>query len=388
MTNGGFAPRIVGVADNHLCILIQNGDDVALQVLLEVVRDVVVQNTKDGILVIVQGNQSILSPRLPQNLRAVQDVVVGSAVCGLAGTDAVGIVRVRVTVVGLELTPLFPSERMTQIGQRIALVIVSDLLAVVADQQIPPGGVIGVLLAVLGLDVAVVVVGDRVDGDVVDNFFGQLTKGVVAIVGGVCLEVAVARGDFRYLRDAFLVVVGVEQGRVVREGDLADQMGGGRRFDLFIHRMQGGNVAGVVVELSRHEAGAQLDLIKDLSAEGIRLGMGGDGSAVDVKLGNGVVLTCVVEDGLFCAALRHQDFLQQLAFVIVVIANGVDERLLQDDLAVDAGNLALGGADKTAFLVRIIVLSSLGHVNRANDITLQTKNSAPENRCGEKPGFF
>ena len=53
------APRIVGVADNHLCILVQNGDNVALQVLLEVVGDVVVQNTKDGILVIVQGSKNV-----------------------------------------------------------------------------------------------------------------------------------------------------------------------------------------------------------------------------------------------------------------------------------------------------------------------------------------
>ena len=54
-----YTPHIVGVSNDSGCILVQNGNIVALQILLEVIGDVVVQNTKDGILVIVQGSKNV-----------------------------------------------------------------------------------------------------------------------------------------------------------------------------------------------------------------------------------------------------------------------------------------------------------------------------------------
>ena len=48
----------------------------------------------------------------------------------LTGTDAVGVVGIGVAVEGLQLSTLFPSQSMTEIGSRVALgVIGNGLLA-------------------------------------------------------------------------------------------------------------------------------------------------------------------------------------------------------------------------------------------------------------------
>ena len=52
LRNSTYTPRIVGVSCNGLCILINNSDYVALQVLYKVIRSMVVKNTTGTILVI------------------------------------------------------------------------------------------------------------------------------------------------------------------------------------------------------------------------------------------------------------------------------------------------------------------------------------------------
>ena len=50
--NGGDAPRVVAIARDDLAVRIGDGDDVTLQILLEIVRGIV-ENTTHAVLVVV-----------------------------------------------------------------------------------------------------------------------------------------------------------------------------------------------------------------------------------------------------------------------------------------------------------------------------------------------
>ena len=54
--DGTYTPGIVGIASNHVTVVIRNSNDVALEVFQEVIGDIVIQNTADAVLVVVQGN--------------------------------------------------------------------------------------------------------------------------------------------------------------------------------------------------------------------------------------------------------------------------------------------------------------------------------------------
>jgi len=92
-------------------VLIGNANDIALQVLLEIIGYTVVDDAADGILIVIQRNQNIpislclliIVPALTQDLGAIQDVIVLNSGNRLAGTDAVGIVGVGVAVKALDL---------------------------------------------------------------------------------------------------------------------------------------------------------------------------------------------------------------------------------------------------------------------------------------------
>lgn len=76
----------------HRADPVGNFNDVALQVLVEIVRYIVVDDTADRVLVVVQRNQSTVAPGFLQDLGTVELVGVQYAVNRLACADAVGIV--------------------------------------------------------------------------------------------------------------------------------------------------------------------------------------------------------------------------------------------------------------------------------------------------------
>ena len=104
-----FAPRIVGVSCNSLCILVNDGNDVALQVLQEVVGSTIVENTAYGILIIVERNERVVTPDLTEDLGAVEGIGMENTVYLLACSDAVGVVGILNVVKLFKLPPLFPS---------------------------------------------------------------------------------------------------------------------------------------------------------------------------------------------------------------------------------------------------------------------------------------
>ena len=60
--NGANAPGIVAITGNRFSVLVDDRNDVALQILQEIVRRAVVNDAARGILYIIQRNQLIVAP--------------------------------------------------------------------------------------------------------------------------------------------------------------------------------------------------------------------------------------------------------------------------------------------------------------------------------------
>ena len=125
--NSANTPGIICVACNDLALVVGNGNNIPLQVLKEIVCVVVVDNTANGILVVVERNKGVFAPGFLENLSSVKGIGVGYAVYSLACSYTVCIVGISVTVKGLKLTSLFPDESMTEILRRVTLSIVFKL---------------------------------------------------------------------------------------------------------------------------------------------------------------------------------------------------------------------------------------------------------------------
>ncbi len=159
-----YAPGIVVISGDRCTAGVGNADDIALQVLLEVERLLIIDNAANGLLGIVQGNQNIFAPGFLQDLATIQCVLVLHATYSFTGSDAVGIIGVCVFAEGLQLPALFPNQGVSQIFGGVALGVVGDGLAIVTGQQVGPCGVVvAILLTVLGEDITVVIVGHGVD---------------------------------------------------------------------------------------------------------------------------------------------------------------------------------------------------------------------------------
>ena len=94
--------------------------------------------------------------------------------------------------------------------------------------------------------------------------------------------------------------------------------------------------------------------------------MAGDCSAACCELHNGVIVTGLIVDGLGSTAFRRDHLFRHPAFGIIVILDGIDDRLGGDDLTGDL-DISFGSTDNSAFLVLIIVTLALGQINRPDN---------------------
>ena len=65
------APRVVGVSCDSLSILINDSNYVALKILDEVVGNVVVEDTANAVLVVIEGNKSVTIPSFAENFGTI-----------------------------------------------------------------------------------------------------------------------------------------------------------------------------------------------------------------------------------------------------------------------------------------------------------------------------
>ena len=102
-------PSVVRVSCNSLGCLVYNSNDISLQILDEVVGNIVVKNTANAVLVVVQRNEGVFAPSFFEDLGAVQRVGMRYTTHRLAGTNTVGVIGVGVAVEGRKLSaPIIP----------------------------------------------------------------------------------------------------------------------------------------------------------------------------------------------------------------------------------------------------------------------------------------
>ena len=200
---------------------------------MEIICRVVVDDTADTVLVVVQRNQGTVTPGFLQNLGAVQEIGVLNAANRLARADAVGIVGVGVVIKGLELASLFPGQIMTEVLYRVALSIVLDSLAIKSGEQILLRCIsVGVSLAVLLDDVAVVIILHSIDNFAIYRLGKKLTECIVGVDRGVGYRSFVNRVGLNNGGNTLLSIVAVREGSAVGENDLADELGSSRGLNL------------------------------------------------------------------------------------------------------------------------------------------------------------
>ena len=118
--------------------------DIALQVLIEIVCSIVAFDSANCAVKVVQVLVGIFRAaagiryKLLDDIRSVKDIVVNFRCRPLLNPDAIVVVLVAVGSECLQLASLFPSQRMTEVMSRVALRIVGNCLPVVCGQQIFP----------------------------------------------------------------------------------------------------------------------------------------------------------------------------------------------------------------------------------------------------------
>ena len=180
--DGADTPRIVGIPCDGVRVLIDNPYDIALKVLLEVERFIVIDDTANAFLVIVKRNKRIAAPSLAKYLRSVKCVGMLYTVYGLGCAYAVGVVGVGVSIERLKLPALFPRQRMPEVGGRVALLVIGDRLTVICGEKVLPSGIaVGIRDAVLAYDIPAAVIHHCVDSFAVQRFCQKLTELIVGV---------------------------------------------------------------------------------------------------------------------------------------------------------------------------------------------------------------
>ena len=233
-----MSPCIIGITCNCLSIFINDSNYIALKILDEVVGNVVVKDTANAVLVVIDGNKSISIPSFAEDLGTVKGVSMENTVDLLAGSDAVCVVGVLDIVKLLKLASLFPSQRMTEIIGRVALRIIGYRLTVIRGKEILPS-IVAVYVADLGCfcnlaifvnnalsrNVTVVVI-RKLGSYAILGFGFKLTKCIVGVDRCVGYGSFVNRVGLDNRGNTLLGIVAVRECSAARENDLADKLSG------------------------------------------------------------------------------------------------------------------------------------------------------------------
>ena len=122
------APSVIGITRNSFNVLIENRYNVTLQIFLEIERLIVVHDTADAVLVVIQRDNGVVVPFFAEDFGAVEGVNMIHTVNSLARADAVGVVGIAVAVERFQLPTLFPCQCVTEIRSRVALRVVGNRL--------------------------------------------------------------------------------------------------------------------------------------------------------------------------------------------------------------------------------------------------------------------
>jgi hypothetical protein len=146
--NCRYTPSVIGIPCDCFSVLVNDSNYVTLQVLDEVVGNVIVENTANPVLVIVERDKRIAVPSLTKNLGTVESIFVLDTVYNFRGTNTICVVSIGISVEALELSTFLPSQSVTEIVEGVTLNIIFDRLAIKAGEQILPSCIsVGVSLS-------------------------------------------------------------------------------------------------------------------------------------------------------------------------------------------------------------------------------------------------
>ena len=143
----------------------------------------------------------------------------------------------------------------------------------------------------------------------------KLPQSIVDIERGVGYGSTVNRICFYDRCNSLFCIIAVREGGAIGKNDLADELSGSRGFNLCFFLMLRSYLTGVINELSGNEVGSKLELIEFFTAEGVGLGVPGYIATTCRELHNGVIVVCLVVDGLGSAADGVINFLVILSSV-------------------------------------------------------------------------
>ena len=188
-----------------MSVLVNDSNNVTLQVLYEIIWGIVIKNTTNTFFIVVDRNKRIGSPRFTQDFCALKSIGVLYAPYCLARSDTIGIVGIGITVKRLQLSALFPCQRMTEILDGVALLVVGNGLAVKSGKQVFPNCIaVGVRLASLFDNVSIIIIHHCVDNYSIFCFSQKLSECIVGVCG--CAINAVG-----YFGNSFFCVILIRQ---------------------------------------------------------------------------------------------------------------------------------------------------------------------------------
>ena len=123
-----FAPSIVAVSRTYGSGFIRDRNNIALQVLIEIICSFVIFQTANRSVEIIQifvyisvAIAAIVGYDLFENVGAVKDVFMGFAVLNLFNSDSIVVILVSIISELFELSALLPSQRIAAIIGRVAV---------------------------------------------------------------------------------------------------------------------------------------------------------------------------------------------------------------------------------------------------------------------------
>jgi len=145
----GFAPGVVGIFYHLGSAAVNDGDDVALQVMDQSVARPVVVNHAGSAFSVIEEVEAISALFHMHNLLAVEGVVRHRAIHGFTHAQAVGIVikggRGACFVHADQLPACAPCEGPAVVGEGIADIVVGDGIAVIRSQLVLPDRIVSII---------------------------------------------------------------------------------------------------------------------------------------------------------------------------------------------------------------------------------------------------
>ena len=114
--DGALAPRIVNVLGYNRAGIVGNCNNVALQVFIEIICSTVILDSANRAVKIVERNERVAIPRFLDNVRAVKRIFMLNAIYSFGNTNTFIVVLVRIAAKCFELSALFPSQSVTEVG--------------------------------------------------------------------------------------------------------------------------------------------------------------------------------------------------------------------------------------------------------------------------------